>query len=409
MDRHDTPLEVARVLFRHSPKVIKRLLDPCVGSGALVKPFLVSTKTLSISCVDIDPKVKKELAVSSRKDKRIQVVQADFLRWANKPTLIGEFDCVVMNPPFAARPQHQVQLRRNTSGGNQRTGSVPTEMAFLFKSMSLLITGGKLLAVVPASVIASASGTWLREHMMRSGAIRIVHELTPRTFSGVEGRMYLLVYESGATQTTVTLRNHRLRNPDELKIRPATSDGGLRLDFAFHESQGWLRTLRRIEGLRWQKTSDLATVWRGQVKSPVKSPSILHTTNLKSLVPKRRYKIGTNPVKMGDIVCKRVARSCAESFIMYQHTLPVSASDCLLVFRPNRNVNRYALLFAIRVLVASRRGAALVEKGLSATYLTIDELSALQIPISLADRFPDEFRRFKTAVKRRMWKELPFP
>ena len=36
--RHDTPLSVATVLAKHAPRSARSILDPCVGSGALVEP-----------------------------------------------------------------------------------------------------------------------------------------------------------------------------------------------------------------------------------------------------------------------------------------------------------------------------------------------------------------------------------
>ena len=72
---------------------------------------------------------------------------------------------------------------------------MPLEAAFLCRALELLADGGRLLAIVPCSVVMSESLQWLREELLSQGAIRFVHELPPRSFPGVDSRMYLLVLQ----------------------------------------------------------------------------------------------------------------------------------------------------------------------------------------------------------------------
>jgi hypothetical protein len=71
-----------------------------------------------------------------------------------------------------------------------------------------------------------------------------------------------------------------------------------------------------------------------------------------------------------------------------------------------KNLDRYSVLFALRVLVAWRPGAALIEKGLGATYISVGELGLLQIPLSLASHFPRQFAAYKKAAETESWETL---
>jgi hypothetical protein len=404
--RYDTPDIVASLLRKYAPKKMSSLLDPATGSGVLIRPFLKTNPKLRAICIDVD-KVATAFVADEFKDYRhVKVFTDDFLRWAGKDAG-KQFDCIVMNPPFAARKQHRVKILVPVCGEKKRATFVSSESAFVYAALTMLRVGGRLLAIVPASIVSTESGLWLRKMLLKSGAVRLVHELPPRTFAGVDGKIFVLIYEHGAKQRAISIRNHRLREPDEIALSRSMIIENPRFDFAFHESIIWYRKLRSLSGFAWKTFGSVADCWRGEIDSPFTSDDVLHTTNFSTFRPSRESKDGwLKPVRRGDLIVKRVGRDCAKSWLPYLHKNEAPCSDCIFVVRPKPHIHSLNLLFALRVLTSSQKGAPLIEHGVGAAYLTRNSLQSLMLPIDLASKYPKSFDRFRTAVRGRQWTEL---
>src|SRR5438105_2397712 len=111
MISHYTPIDVAYALAKHAPKKLSSLLEPAVGTGILLQPFekLCERSLDRIVCVDTDQKALNQVkATFGSVAKSFEAICTDFLQWSelrhqtNPPEL---FDCVLMNPPFAGRPE----------------------------------------------------------------------------------------------------------------------------------------------------------------------------------------------------------------------------------------------------------------------------------------------------------------
>jgi len=212
MNRYDTPNEIACVLARHAPTDVRSILDPAVGRGALLGPVLSRLGRLpeSIVCVDSDSRVLRYVSASFRPSlgSRLRLIHADFLEWSLTAEQYEEgwpFDCIVMNPPFLGRKKSWIRLNLGREFANNGSGSrfIAVEAAFVARAITLLRPHGRLLAVAPASVVASLTTQWLRDLMLQMGTFRYIHELPRYTFSGVEARIYLLVYDKGRKKRTV--------------------------------------------------------------------------------------------------------------------------------------------------------------------------------------------------------------
>src|ERR1700730_10842562 len=101
MVRHETPLGIANELARHAPDKIERLLDPAVGTGILLEPFLkVAAKPrYEVFAVERDEKPLNRLSQKfESRCLRLETVADDFLNWARgfRARKLGLFDCIVM-------------------------------------------------------------------------------------------------------------------------------------------------------------------------------------------------------------------------------------------------------------------------------------------------------------------------
>jgi hypothetical protein len=181
----------------------------------------------------------------------------------------------------------------------------------------------------------------------------------------------------------------------------------MRLDFAYHQANLWRKKVRELPDLSWKSLSDVADCWRGEIDSPIDDKAILHTTNFTCFQPDGSSTSDlTRNVQRGDIIVKRVARNCADSFIPYYRNQRARCSDCILIIRPKDRSEKMALIFALRVLVASRKGAALIEHGIGASYIPLNTLNGLQIPVNLCSLFPELFTLFTTAVMNKNLKRM---
>lgn len=404
MTRYDTPSHIAELLAAHAPKGCRSVLDPAVGAGNLIKPFLNGATPPKVECIDIDTHATAEL-VHAHERNRLMVHTDDFLEWS-APGRAGSrkrFDCIVMNPPFAGTRDKYVRIQRDPLTASY----VPIEAAFVFRAMRLLKKQGRILAIVPASVVSGTATEWLRREMMYRGYVRLIHELPNWTFSGIDGKIYILVYERAEKQRALAICNHRLVDPDVIRVPAKFARTLTRWDFGFVSAHNEYRQRMLFEFLGWARIGDIAEVARGSVESPIRKVDILHTTNLVEAFrrPKQKKAVAAD-VYPGDIVLARVGRRCSSTPVIFRGPGKVRASDCILRIRPAAHIDSIALLFSLRVLVGSEKGAALIERGVGARYITVNDLQNFHVPLRLAESMPKLFQKFRMRVKKRHWNAL---
>ena len=169
---HVTPPEIARALARHAPKSVTRVLDPAVGDGSLLLPLLdrVCHSRCEVTAVDIDPAAILSASVRLSHPVAVrELVCSDFLEWARRNPCGNQFDCVVANPPFAGRRSDWVGVTLSRPWVENETDPAlcPVEVAFIIACVHALQPGGRLLAIVPSSIVASSRCAWLRRRSLR--------------------------------------------------------------------------------------------------------------------------------------------------------------------------------------------------------------------------------------------------
>ena len=420
MRRHETPLAIAYALARHGPRKAARVLDPAVGNGVLLEPFFRRSKAgFEAFAVDSDSRPLKRVRArfGGEPGKRLRVVHADFLDWAcGYAARRGElFDCVVMNPPFVGRKGKWKPLAgiKRLIGLDTVPKSGPVEAGFLLGAIGLLRPGGRLLAVLPASLMTAPSCAWVRGVMTGTGAVRHVHELPRFAFPDIEGRIYLVVYEKGGRQGQALLLNHDLEEPERLVVAGGLVAGAERLDFGYHSAAARFGALREKASLGWRRLGDLATVSRGTEKTPGIAESVVHTGNYvggfwrSDLVRSLKCaSVAGGQIRPGDILVRRVSRNCARSFGLGVGVQGALASDCVLIVRPRYRVSSVRLLFAIRCLMALEFGPGLLERGTGASYLAQGELGGLEVPYGLSRVCRALFGLYARAVRCRCFEAM---
>jgi tRNA1(Val) A37 N6-methylase TrmN6 len=423
MTRYYTPIDVARALARHVPKKVSTILEPAVGTGVLLDPLKQSLRSSAskIVCIDKDQKALTQLRAKFAPlwGDRLEIVNTDFLQWsAQSAGKLNEaaFECILMNPPFEAKRARFVDLHCSAEMSNftQDVKRVPVEVAFVVKAVRLLRPGGRLLAIVPSSIVASLSTKWLREYLLKAGAVRYVHELPHFTFQGVGARVYLFVFEKQEKQRNLLLLNHDLDEPESLKIKKSELSPDFRFDYGFHNARSWCEKLKeRKKRLKWLPIKDVAYVLKGDMKSPVGARRALHTTDYKDGFwsageRKKQLRKGTNNHKVmnNDLLVKRVGKDCSKSFGITIDANGYTASDCVILIRPHKSSDKLKLLFAIRTFLGAEVATALLERGTGAPYLTVVELPNAQVPVNLAEVYPAAFANYREAVRSHRFRDM---
>lgn len=414
MNHHYTPAEVAEVLVKHAPKTIYALLEPSVGQGDLLKPFLnkLYRRSNKVVCIDTDQIVLDKLKENFGPvlGKSLHIVNDDFLKWSSNvsPDQAGSFDCIVMNPPYSGRIKDMVKLNLAEEFPNMGKGvySVPVEVAFVIRALRLLKANGKMLAVVPATLISSIKTNWLRKYMFEIGSIDYVHELPKFTFESVESRVYLFVFKKAGKQKPLIVSNHDLLTPVRMVIKKNDLPHITRLDYSFHHASMWYQNFKvKFQNLHWTKLNEIASIYRGRIESPSGARHAIHTNNHCDGF----WQIGSSGKKLikdntergihkGDLLIKRIGRRCSQSIGRTIDLEGYACSDCVLIIRSkNWNMN-LKLSFALRFLLCCDKGAKLLERGTGATYITEKDLANLYVPIYLYRENPDLYAKYKYSV-----------
>jgi hypothetical protein len=290
-----------------------------------------------------------------------------------------------------------------------RVRAVPIELAFLVKCVELLAPSGRLLTLLPSSAITGVGTQWLRQFMLYSGSINRVHEIPPNSFTGVEGRIYLLVFDKHRRRRQIIFCNSDLARPVKIRLQVSELANNLRFDYSFYRAMA-SQELARVSAQHqknsdWVHLAELAHIRRGSVEAPFKW-RVLHTTDRKGpfWVNSSRSpcvdgsRVTADP---GDVLIARVGRGCSNSAGLYCSRRRVTVSDCVLVLHPKGIWTGLEILFAIRVLLKRPGISALLERGTGASYITIEAISSLDVPSTLHLQFSQQFESYRRAVRRR--------
>lgn len=419
--RHETPSQIARVLARHAPTNLSAMLEPAVGTGLLLDPLIsrLQRKATELVCIDTDRKAID--AVRARfgplLKRRFRPVCANFLKWAEQAQRKSNkqlFDCILMNPPFSGKRIHSVKVEFAADPGLKIVRCVPVEAAFILHAVQMLRQGGRILAILPSSVISSRSGIWLREYLLQVGSLPYIHELPSYTFPSVEARTYLFVFEKKRQRQSLVLYNHDLAKPKRLAIQRKQLKPHYRFDYRFHDALSRLQLFKLgTPDLRWDKVRNLASVHRGSVSSPDGPRKAIHTCDYKRGFWRaeasrnlQKADVPEKGVRAGDLLMRRVGRSCAESVGTFIGCLGIACSDCVIIVRSKSTDRVISLLLGLRIILNSDFGRDLIERGTGASYITEDDLLDLFIPTSFVGVYRKLFSNYQQAVRKHRTREM---
>jgi hypothetical protein len=404
---YDTPRQVAAVLMRHAPRRFSSVLEPSVGNGALIAPLRdrIVSNSAAVTAVDIDGSRLSEVPARLG-GAAVDLIHADFLEWSEN-FHIPKFELIVANPPFVAKRNASVPIvaAREIGTGGEWERRVPTEAAFLLRCLRLLNCGGRLLSVLPSSIISSDRATWLRKCIQEVGNIRYVHELPRGSFPTLESRTYLFVFDKSVDHRCVRLQNHDLSRPANLLLPRREAAQGARLDFGFRQASQALDAFRHLTQLKWQNLGEVLEVIRGEIESPITNIDVVHTNSASPCFWKSTVgggsssrEAGPRSIKNGDLLLSRVGRNCSLTIGASWKMEGRECSDCVVLLRPKRKSDSCKILFALRVMLHCDVIRTLLERGTGACYITADALQSFRIPCGIHKAFPKEYLVYRRSA-----------
>ena len=291
---------------------------------------------------------------------------------------------------------------------------VPLEGAFILRAIRLLNSGGKLLTILPSSIISAIKNIWFRDLIASLGAIQYVHEFPKRTFKGLESMVYLVVFQKDRDQENITLISHNLNEVSTTSIKKNNLKTFNRFDYQFHFAHGRYADLIASQpNLEWVQLKNIAKILRGNIKTPFKTRRAIHTCDYQDGFWHRRNgnevilkEDSEHSIRKGDILIKRVSRKCSQTVGLVLEHEGCAVSDCVLILRPQNVEMSLEILFSLRFLIAFNLGACLLERGTGATYLTESDLRELLIPIRLVKEHACLFKQYQTAISLQNFEQI---
>ena len=176
----------------------RRVLDPAVGRGALVRALLEVRPRWEVCARDLDPRMlasaSADLGSASVEWRRADYIYSD---WDER------FDAVVCNPPYlhfrryAAR-RRALDLCRERLGV-RLSGLSNLYALFLLKSVYQLAPGGRAAYIVPAEFLNADYGVAVKRYLLDAGVLRaaVVFDHRRRVFAEALTTACVLLMERG--------------------------------------------------------------------------------------------------------------------------------------------------------------------------------------------------------------------
>ncbi len=410
--KHYTPSEIATELARFAPRSIQRLLEPSVGNGNLLTPFLEQRNVGHIIAIDKDLNAIQILTTTHEAYGNISFINEDFLEWS-QPTIEHElFDCIVMNPPFNGKNNAliKVDLKEEHLSDRKYEKHLPMEVVFILRAIRLLRKKGKLLAIVPASVINAAKMSWLREYFISEGHIERVYELPRYTFEGIEAKTFLLVFEKGKKNKPTILALYNNGSTQEEMVCRDEIRTALRLDYSYFAAKRNHDKYLQATVLEWTPLKNIVKTARGRVPSPISDDDVIHYKNFSEgfwRLPQNTSN-QAQPLRLSNhLICKRVGRDCLTTYGLGINTHNARFSDCVIAIEIQDDaVNKIALLFAIRTFLTLTDIQSLLKLGTGASYVSEMQLRETSIPLGLHKAVPELYREYEKAVRKRDFNKM---
>ena len=378
---HPTPAAIVNgIIKKHIPKSARQVLEPAFGDGALLGG--VDLEKCEVTCVDIDiDKVKNAQKVFWNKE--IKFVHSDFVQVKLQRE---SFDLVICNPPFDGRKLTEYNEEK-----------LPVEAVFLQKSIDVCKPKGRLIFVLPSSVVQGTRLSLFRRNLLSHLSLAYCYKLDRFCFKGIEGSFSVLVFDKLKRQNRKT--NFISSSGERFSCKVGAHLDSYSFDADENLAAKEFRDFIGLQALSFKRFNEIACLYRGKVTRDYGSSAFFHTSDAKENFTRKLTKFHKNittekdVIFPGEIYIKRVSRGISDSISVYGQ-VPKKFTDCILKITPTAKLNIPQVMFALMVTLQREEVKQLIEKGSGAKYLDSKTFSTLAVPTKLHIFFPKLYMKF---------------
>lgn len=160
----------------------------------------------------------------------------------------GKFDIIVTNPPFGSKipiddPHilEQFELSKFETETGVRRGSMPPEQLFVERCLQLLKPGGRLVIVLPDSILSNPGLAFIRRWILKRARVLASVDLPQVTFEPYTGTQTSVLLLQKKTREEMTLEQE-LGRPRDYEVFMTTPQA------VGHDRRGEIHYLRTPEG-----------------------------------------------------------------------------------------------------------------------------------------------------------------
>lgn len=181
---------MAKLLLGYEPQ---KVIDPSVGSGALLKAVTKVDNHQEILGLDIDPEW-----IAFLKEDGYNVELKDFFDFSEK------VNGIIMNPPYIRH--EKLSDKKNTSLNKEvllsklSNPSIPSQanlyVYFIYKALLSLEKNGVLVAIMPNTWLTSAFGSKLQELILNKYTVNTIINFNENIFKGYDVDVSIFVIQN---------------------------------------------------------------------------------------------------------------------------------------------------------------------------------------------------------------------
>lgn len=188
-----TPKRIADQMRSYLPNHVNRLLEPSVGTGALLSVMEGTFNSADVYDINADYLAQVSM-------QKVNKIHGDFIT----ATVEGKYDAILLNPPYQ-RFQEMDKTQRSAVRALSPilgTGNIDLYVAFLVKCIQCLTDDGTMVAIVPSTWLYNRSCSKFREWVFESKYVSTIHDFgSEKVFPGIDVYCCIVVFTKTDKQT----------------------------------------------------------------------------------------------------------------------------------------------------------------------------------------------------------------
>lgn len=375
-EQYYTSNELSRLMLSYIPTILwhqkLKVLDLCMGEGALLNSVRKISDQVELYGADIDP-----YNISHAKNNGFDLAKTVCIDATSHAILDAlkdnEFDLVLGNPPFKLIENKGLAKEITTEFNlDRKSRLIEAELFFLLLGIKLLKINGYLAYILPDGFLTKKSLSQTRSILSNNFSIQNVVEIPPKAFNGTEAKTHILILKK---------TNHI---KDKIKLSQATYDD-IYISKENFTQRGDYSYYFNTKDIHYDSIKSMgAKILRGKkTKKELELNSFDHYIHTSHLQAQGKKFFNISKVKdevkaiTGDIIIARVGTRVIGNFgIVINGEFRIS--DCVFIIRcpdeksRKQTISTLASDFGKKWLLA-------ISKGVGAKHITLQDLYSLPI------------------------------